>query len=113
MERTVKLEQNDIIRWKKIGGGGLHLNGRIIKPGQVFTARVSDIPKAFRDLCLPLDEIKEVVPPPINVIKYTYTVVPRGKSKSLFDVVDDKGKVLNEKALTKAVAEQLVSDLEK
>lgn len=98
-----------------MGGGGLHLNGKVIKPNQVFSARPSQIPKAFRDVCLALDEIKvvEPLPIPISVVKTTYTVVPRGKSRSLFDVVDGNGKVLNEKVLTRDVAEQLVRDLEK
>lgn len=109
MERVT--QTNDAIRWKKVGGGAFYYKNRIIKPGQVFTARVDEIPKAFRDLCIPLDEIKEVPVPPIEVVKTQYTVQPRGKSKSWFDVVDSKDKVVNEKALTKEVAEKLAQDL--
>jgi len=105
--------QQGAIRWKKVGGGGFHFNNRIIKPGQIFMARVDEIPKAFRDTCQPLDEIKEPVEVPLNVVKHTYTVVPRGKSKIMFDVVNDQGKKLNEKVLTKEVAEKLVEDLNK
>ena len=39
--------QQGAIRWKKVGGGGFHFNNRIIKPGQIFMARVDEIPKHF------------------------------------------------------------------
>jgi hypothetical protein len=50
---------------------------------------------------------------PINAVKSVYEIQPRGKSKSLFDVVDGNGKVLNEAPLAKALAEKLVNDLAK
>lgn len=111
MERT---KSNDAIRWKKTGGGHFMLNGRIIKPGQVFTAREDQISKNFRDLCIPLDELPP--PPedaPVDVIKTIYTTQPRGKSKTWFDVVDTRGKVINEKALQKEQADKLAHDLSK
>lgn len=107
-------EKEEKIRWKKTGGGGFILNGRIIKPGQVFTAYEREIPKSFRDVCVPLDELPSAKPPPpISVKKATYTVKPRGKSKALFDVVDERGKVINEKALAKEIAQRLAEDLSK
>ena len=109
MERLI--QEDEVIRWKKVGGGGFYFKNRIIKPGQVFTARVSEIPKAFRDVCIPLDEIKVVQPPPVDAVKAEYIVQPRGKSKTWFDVVDGRGKVINEKALLKDVAEKLAHDL--
>ena len=112
MERTKSI--NEPIRWKKIGGGHFMFNGRMIKPGQVFTARVDQISKNFRDLCVPLDELPP--PPeeaPVEVIKAVYTVHPRGKSKTWFDVIDSRGKVINEKALQKEQAERLANDLAK
>lgn len=101
----------EVIRWKKTGGGHFHLNGRIIKPGQVFSASVDEIPKAFRDLITPLDEIKSELPTPIDIKTIAYKVVPRGKSKTWFDVLDEQGKEINEKALTKEQAEKLAKDL--
>ena len=109
MERTTN--PTGVIRWKKIGGGGFYFRNHIIKPGQIFTARPEDIPKAFRDTVIPLDEIVEVPEVPVVVTKTTYTKQPRGKSKLWFDVIDDKGKVLNEKALKEDVADQLINDL--
>lgn len=110
MERTKGV--SDVIRWKKMGGGAFMLNGRLIKPGQVFTARVDQIPKSFRDVCVPLDSIPEPpAPEPIEVKPSAYTVKARGDSKLWFDVVDSNGKVINEKALKKEAAEQFAKDL--
>lgn len=108
MERIVN---DEAIRWKKVGGGAFYFRNRIIKPGQIFTAKPSEIPQSFRDVCVPLDQIKVVEPPPLEITKAEYNIKPRGKSKSWFDVVDGRGKVINEKALTKEVAEKLVQDL--
>jgi hypothetical protein len=109
MERVVP--SNDLIRWKKVGGGAFYFKNRIIKPGQIFTAKPSDIPAAFKDLCIPLDEIKPAPVVPIQITQAEYTVKPRGKSKTWFDVIDKQGKPINEKALSKEVAENLVQDL--
>jgi len=113
MERTKVELTNEKIQWKKIGGGSLRLNGRIIKPGQIFDAKPSDIPTGFRDVVVPLEPIREKAEPPIEVIKVEYTLKQRGKSPLWFDIVDSNDKVLNEKALKKAEAEQLIVDLSK
>jgi len=106
------------VRFKKVGGGSLRLGNRIIKPGQVFVAAPKDIPKAFRDLVVPVsgnfDFNKPTPPaPPVKGKKPAYTLQPRGASKTLFDVVDEQGKVLNDKGLKKEVAEKLIEDLSK
>jgi hypothetical protein len=118
MER-IREDGTDKVRWKKEGGGSLRLQidgrPRIIKPGETFTASPRDIPLAFRDVIILLDKAKlEEVPRPTPV-KVLYKVQPRGKSKSLFDVVDTQGKLVNDKnkPLRKDIAEQLVKDLEK
>lgn len=101
----------EIIRWKKIGGGPLYLQNRIIKPGQVFRARPSEISKAFRDTVIPLEDIPEEKPVVIDVKPSNYSIKPRGKSKTWFDVIDAQEKVVNEKALTKEQAQKLARDL--
>jgi hypothetical protein len=112
MERKRMTDKNRPIRWKKTGGGGFVFKGHLIKPGQVFTAYVEEIPKGFRDLCVPLEELPAPPPPPpIEITKSAYEVKPRGESKVWFDVVDSKGKVINEKALKKEAAEQFAKDL--
>jgi hypothetical protein len=111
MERT---RSNDAIRWKKIGGGHFMFNGRIIKPGQVFSAREDQISKTIRDLIIPLDELPSApVAAPLEVAKTVYTIQPHGKSNTWFDVVDTKGKVVNEKSMNKEKAEKLAHDLSK
>ena len=116
MERAK--EQEPIkIRYRKIGGGSLRLNiggqNRIIKPNEVFSAFPSEIPVAFKDTVMPLDSEAKVELAKPHPTKVTFSVKPRGKSHSLFDVVDSLGKVINDKPLPKATAEQLVSDLGK
>jgi lipopolysaccharide biosynthesis glycosyltransferase len=45
------------IRWKKMGNGSFLFNNCYIKKNQVFTAFSEDIPKQFRDVIIPLEEI--------------------------------------------------------
>ena len=113
MERANLADNDGKIFWKKVGGGSLRFNGKIIKPGQTFRASVDEIPKSFRDLVIPLEKIVEKGEEPIVVVNTVYSMQPRGKSKSLFDIVDGNGKVLNEKALNKETAQKLIEDLSK
>jgi hypothetical protein len=108
-----RIEDDGKISFKKIGGGALRWNKQLIKPGQIIRLNPNDIPKNFLDVLIPLEKIREVAEPPIVITKSEFKVVPRGKSKSLFDVLDNQGKVINEKGLTKEVAESLVNDLSK
>lgn len=106
------------IRYRKVGGGSLRLAKRLIKPNEIFYAYPSEIPKAFRDTVVPLDGEPPQVDPaeaplPAPAAKSTYTIQPRGKSKTWFDIVDSQGKVVNEKALSRAFAEQFKRDLER
>ena len=115
-----RIEDDGKITFKKIGGGALRWGNKLIKPGQVFRARPDEIPENFKDVIIPMEHIRAPAAPPIVVAKTEYLVKPRGKSKSLFDVVtktsvDDKGKdvfkAINEKALTKEIADNLLEDL--
>jgi hypothetical protein len=100
--------------WRKVGGGSLRLSNRIIKPGEKFRAFPDEIPTAFRDVVLPLEDIPETGDAkPVNVVKTEYKLQPRGDSKLWYDVVDKNGKVLNEKGMKKETAEKLIQDLEK
>jgi len=106
------------IRYRKIGGGSLHLKNRLIKPNEIFLAYPSEIKEAFRDTVIPLEEepkrpMPKVEPLPKPAVKSAYTLKARGKSRLLFDVVDAQGKILNEKVLTKTLAEQLIAGLNK
>lgn len=117
MERTKKPNNpaSGAIRWRKIGGGSLRLTidgkKRIIKPNEKFKAATHEVPQAFRDVIVPLEDIPGSPPAPIvKGIETVYTAKPRGKG-GWYDVVDKNGKVLNEKALKKEVAEKLLQDL--
>lgn len=107
------------ITWRKIGGGSFRFKGAIIKPNQKFVAAPSEIPKAFRDLLIPLEdlppreEVDTPAPVPKKVIQPSFTIRPRGNSKTWFDIINSEGKVLNEKALKKDDAEAFINDLTK
>jgi len=122
MERLKKTEVlgREKIQYRKIGGGSLRLKlsgqNRIIKQNELFSAYPDEIPPAFKDTIVPTNlayaaKVEEAAKP--KPVKVTFTLKPHGKSKSLFDVVDGLGKILNDKALPKAIAEQLINDLAK
>jgi hypothetical protein len=101
------------IQYKKIGGSALRWGKRLIKPGEVIRLNPNEIPENFKDVLIPMEKIRVKEETPIEFAKSTYSLQPRGKSKSLFDVVDGQGKVLNDKALTKEVATDLINELSK
>jgi len=114
MKRT---KDKDSIRWTHTGGGSFValINGRkkMIKPGQLFSAKLEEIPMNFRDIIVPADgaELKaaETVFETVDVAKLEYTISPRGGN--WFDVLDSNGKQVNEKSLRKDAAEELISSL--
>jgi hypothetical protein len=110
------------IQWQKVGGGSFQMGRRLIKPGEKFFAFKEEIPKAFRDVVVPLDgsvtwdkETKKEEKPVYPVTNVTYTITPieiinpKGKSPLWWNVIGKDGKVLNEKALRKADAEKLIT----
>jgi hypothetical protein len=124
MERTKK--PNEVISdkpwWKKEGGGSLRIGKRIIKPNEKFQADPDEISDAFRKFVTPLSgntgfkapkfaNTKGEVAAQVKAAKPVYTIQPHGKSQTWFDVVDENGKVQNEKSLKKEVAEQFVESL--
>jgi hypothetical protein len=105
------MERNDnIIWWKKVGGGSLRLNGKMIKPNEKFKASVEQIPKAFRDVVIPLEKIEEIQSSilPENEPKYSLTPLSR---KGFYNIVNIDGKKLNEKPLKEVDAWALLKDL--
>lgn len=109
MDREFEVEKE--IWWRKTGGGSHRMkkNGKlmIIKPGQKFKARPSEIPEAFRDIILPLENIPKE--PPLKVDEPTYEIVHKGSG--WYNVVDGDGKIMNEKAMRPEEAEELVRNL--
>lgn len=113
----VKIDTDAPIRWQKIGGGSFFLGRRRIKPNEKFKARPSEIPAMFRDSVIPLDEIPEKEAELlVEGIKTVYTlesVEVEGEEAPLFNVVNQSGKKINEKPLTKEIAESFLNDLQK
>ena len=113
MIRTIK-EEAGPRSWRKMGGGSFHLKGRIIKPNQVFTAELSEIPKGFRDVIVPLDgksveQVEQEVVADVPVTELVFTLKKKGGA--YYNVEDANGKVMNEKGLVKDDAEALIKSL--
>jgi hypothetical protein len=115
-----RIQGDGKIAYKMVGGSCMRWSGKLIKPGEVVRLNPDEIPENFKDLLIPMERVREKTEPPIEVTKTEYSLQPRGKSKSLFDVVtkvgvDEDGKdifkAINEKALGKEQAENLLSDL--
>lgn len=121
MERTKKADP-DAILWKKIGGASVHLTimdrPKIVKPGETFYARVDEIPTAFRDMIVPVDPLgsKVTVKEAVEAVK-----IEEAEAKSIYnlkhrgggwwDVVNEDGKRVNESAMKKPEAEELLNSL--
>ena len=101
--------KSEVIRWKKIGNGSFILNNRYIKPGQTFMATVEEIPKAFRDVVVPVEGLPE--DPLLNVKKSSNYSIVEIEGTNTWNIVDGQGKVLNEKPMVRIEAEKLLKAL--
>jgi hypothetical protein len=131
-EKKSKLIPDGFKCYQKVGGGSHRFPNRIIKPGQKFWCNPSALPKAIVDVFkeVPADYNAvivnvENVPLSFNVdeaviVPDKFEVVqardddgePLKKGKDLlFNVVDEEGKVINDKPLRKSKAEELVAAL--
>jgi len=121
MERTknktiiTQVEAETRKSWKKVGGGSARLTidgrDRIIKPNEAFLAYDIEIPFAFRDVIICLSKDIPVAAPIIQNVTTIYKKVSSKEEKGMFDIVDGLGKLMNEKPLTKEIAEQFLSNL--
>ena len=114
MEKTMeRTKEGNLLTWRKTGGGSFRLgNGKIIKPNQVFTASLDQVPESCRDVVvLVKGNLEEEVKKDnlLDVYKTEYTIESRGYG--YYNVVDGEGKVMNEKALRETAAEELVITL--
>jgi hypothetical protein len=100
------------IWWKKLGGGSLrNVAGiKLIKPGERFKAKASDIPENFRDVVIPQQNIPEEPVVITQGVKPTYILQP-AKRNGWFDIVDSQGKIFSDKAMPKDKAQSLIADL--
>jgi len=106
MVKRIRKPKNDgRVLYKKVGGGSFRLENRIIKPNQTFYAYPYEIPEAFKDVVLPMEEFE---PPKVMVVDFHLEPIP---DTDTFNIVDGDGKVLNEQPLTKEVAEEALAKL--
>jgi len=109
------------IKWKKIGRGTFLLGNRYIKQGQIFTATLEEVPKAFRDVIVPVNTFdepaqntdktkEEVIVPPEKVVNSEYSLKQDTATK-LWNIVDKRGKKLNESPLSEPDANALLKVL--
>jgi hypothetical protein len=110
----VNLLGEKLVKWRKIGKGFFRMSNRIIKENQIFEAYPSEIPKAFRDSIIPLEKQSNNKVPnpvaPVPVLKTKYS--PKHVSGGWYDIVDDNGKVINEKKMRKEEAQELIKELQ-
>lgn len=104
------------VLWKKTRGTlRLVRDGTPTEPitsGMTIWAKPEEIPETFRDTVVPVDalELSNVLNPPLEYVDPTYSIVPRG-TPGRFDIVDSRGKAINEKALTEAEAKKRLEAL--
>lgn len=102
--------EEQYIEWKKIGSGSFYWGNKIIKPGQVFKARLIDIPKAFRDVVVPMNSVTIIPILPTDKSKsIVYTLSMR--DDGLYDIVDKHHKRINENPMNEKDALVLLNAL--
>ncbi len=99
--------KSEVIRWKKIGNGSFIHNNRYIKPGQIFTATVEEIPTAFRDLIIPLEKLPE--DKLLSAKKSSNYTLVEIEGTNTWNIVDSQGKIFNEKPMARLEAEKLLN----
>jgi len=90
------------------------VDGRIIKPNQVFRSKLSDIPKAFSDVVIRLD-VQAIAEAANKKVEQLERVKPLYELKEVavgwWTVINIDGKKINEKNLRKSEAEALLTSL--
>lgn len=121
--KNVTEPQGIVYKWKKLGGGTLYMDKKIIKPNDVFEARESDIPKSFLDCLVKLSPVEEQEAPVQTKAEKPITKKAEKKeakepnykvekTEKGFDIVDKQGKTVNELPLEKEEADELLDAIE-
>ena len=109
VRRIVSNENPYAILWQKKGRGTMHLlDGRKIKSGEKFRATEAEV-AGLETWLIPLQE-KPSEKKVEQGIKPVFFL--RQRAAGYWDLVDNQGKVVNDKALRKDKAEELKKDLE-
>jgi hypothetical protein len=104
------IPNSEPVQWVHNGGGSCRLKGgRIIKPGQRFTATVDQIPKGAMDVIVPISGSDLPVEKPVqSATKYKL----EDKGGGWWNVVNaETGKPMNEKGLREEDAKRFLQDL--
>lgn len=116
-------QRSVLMKWRKIGGGTFRLgSGKIIKSGQVFESSLEDIPQSFRDTVIALnpsviseEKAEEEIFTLTSQPQTKYEIRKRSETgfSNWYDVVNvETGKLVNEKAMRKTKAEEILAELE-
>lgn len=97
-------------RWRVTATKAYYWGTKIMKPGQTFVAREEDLPPALRAIVEPLEEAT-LAPDVKGQVNMPIIYRIKEKDNGYFNVVDSKGKQINEKRLSKAEAMDLVKKL--
>lgn len=113
-EEPIQLEVKKVsivkpIRWKKVGGGSFLLKNHYIKPNQIFTAYLEEIPVQFRDLVVPLDDIKSAEKSVEYDSAQNYHL--EEDEDGGWYIVNSSGKKLNEAPITYEIADRILNSL--
>jgi len=106
----VKAEKPGAIRWINKGGTFCTRNRQVVKHGETFSARVEDIPMAFRDVIKPVDPTALPVEVRIEPVPLVFRLRAR-EGTAFFDIVDGTGKRISEKDLTEQEAKDVLDKL--
>lgn len=112
----IEIPVSKLVRYRKIGGGSLRIDGRIIKPNQTFSIDPDRIPKAFLStlVCLEPDRLSEVLEIPVKKVDTTFYEIREKTAKGWFGVYRrSDGKELTTKTLKEADAIAMVETLNK
>jgi len=111
------VEKGDLLWWRLNNNKSYRHKGSIIKPGQRFQARDSEIPLAFRDVIICIDppervaEVRELGIKKMVAVTPDFEVRP-GKEEGKFDIVSlATGKIQNESPLEEKEAKDFCSKL--
>jgi hypothetical protein len=108
-------DPDPLIKWKKLGGGSFRLGTGIkakkIKPNQFFEARLSEIPKGFRDVVVPVDPAAlDAIEHPGGrpVVGPSYGIQDAPGNQGLYNIVHlISGKPLNKQPLLADEAQEM------
>lgn len=96
-----------MIKWKSLSSTfRMRRNGKlkIIKPNEVFSAYEHEIPRSFRDVVVPLEDLP--AEQPLEVVASGYQL--RHKGAGRYDILDAQGKAVNEAPLSKEEAQTMI-----